>query len=141
MEYHEGSMESAKIDLKNTIHLPRTGFPMKASLPQLEPKLLKQWDETRLYDRIRQARQGARSYILHDGPPYANGNIHLGHAFNKLLKDFIVKVKTMEGYDSPYVPGWDCHGLPIEIKVDSQLGPKKAQMSTVQIRAARSGSG
>jgi len=136
MEYHEGSMESAKIDLKNTIHLPRTGFPMKASLPQLEPKLLKQWDETRLYDRIRQARQGARSYILHDGPPYANGNIHLGHAFNKLLKDFIVKVKTMEGYDSPYVPGWDCHGLPIEIKVDSQLGPKKAQMSTVQIRAA-----
>ncbi|HLH41795.1 MAG TPA: isoleucine--tRNA ligase [Bryobacteraceae bacterium] len=129
-------MESAKIDLKNTIHLPRTGFSMKANLPQLEPKLLEQWDRTQLYRRIRQARRGAPTYILHDGPPYANGNIHLGHAFNKLLKDFIVKVKTMEGYDSPYVPGWDCHGLPIEIKVDSQLGPKKAQMSTVQVRAA-----
>ena len=129
-------MESTKIDLKNTIHLPHTGFPMKASLPQLEPKLLEQWDKTGLYNQIRQARDGSRVYILHDGPPYANGNIHLGHAFNKLLKDFIVKFKTMEGYDSPYVPGWDCHGLPIEIKVDSQLGPKKAQMSTVQIRAA-----
>src|SRR5215467_4270795 len=136
MEYHEGSMESAKIDLKNTIHLPRTGFPMKASLPQLEPKLLAHWEDTRLYDRIRIARKGHPSYILHDGPPYANGNIHLGHAFNKLLKDFIVKVKTMEGFDSPYVPGWDCHGLPIEIKVDSQLGAKKAGMSAAQIRAA-----
>src|SRR5579885_836476 len=130
------TMESAKIDLKNTIHLPRTGFSMKANLPQLEPKLLEQWDRTQLYRRIRQARRGAPTYILHDGPPYANGNIHLGHAFNKLLKDFIVKVKTMEGLDSPYVPGWDCHGLPIEIKVDSQLGAKKAAMSTAQIRAA-----
>jgi isoleucyl-tRNA synthetase len=109
---------------------------MKANLSQLEPKLLARWDETRLYDRIREARAGGPTYILHDGPPYANGNIHLGHAFNKLLKDFIVKLKTMEGYDSPYVPGWDCHGLPIEIKVDGQLGSKKAAMSPAQIRAA-----
>jgi isoleucyl-tRNA synthetase len=109
---------------------------MKASLAQMEPKLLKHWDETGLYDRIRSARKGHPTYILHDGPPYANGNIHLGHAFNKLLKDFIVKTKTMEGYDSPYVPGWDCHGLPIEIKVDSQLGGKKAGMPIAEIRAA-----
>lgn len=129
-------MEAAKLDLKNTVHLPKTGFPMKANLSQLEPKLLARWEETRLYQRIREARRGQPMYVLHDGPPYANGNIHLGHAFNKLLKDFIVKVKTMEGLDSPYVPGWDCHGLPIEIKVDSQLGAKKAAMSTAQIRAA-----
>ena len=124
------------IDLKKTIHLPRTDFPMKASLAQLEPKLLAHWDESGIYGQIRTARKGRPTYILHDGPPYANGNIHLGHAFNKLLKDFIVKVKTMEGFDSPYVPGWDCHGLPIEIKVDNQLGSKKAGMSAAQIRAA-----
>jgi isoleucyl-tRNA synthetase len=129
-------MATANVDLKKTVHLPKTDFPMKASLAQLEPRLLKQWEETGLYQRIREARRGRPTYILHDGPPYANGNIHLGHALNKLLKDFIVKVKTMEGYDSPYVPGWDCHGLPIEIKVDSELGAKKAQMTAVQIRAA-----
>ena len=129
-------MASETPDLKKWVNLPKTGFPMKASLAQLEPRLLKQWDETGLYQRIREARKGHPTYILHDGPPYANGNIHLGHALNKLLKDFIVKVKTMEGYDSPYVPGWDCHGLPIEIKVDSELGSKKAQMTAVQIRAA-----
>src|ERR1700759_2410625 len=129
-------MESAdsKLDLKKTIHLPRTDFPMKASLAQLEPKLLAHWDETGIYGRIREGRKGRPTYILHDGPPYANGNIHLGHAFNKILKDFIVKLKTMEGYDSPYVPGWDCHGLPIEIKVDGPLGPKKPGMTTAQIR-------
>ena len=124
------------MDLKKTVHLPRTGFPMKANLAQLEPKLLAHWDETRLYDRIRASRVGRPTYILHDGPPYANGNIHLGTAFNKVVKDFIVKLKTMEGYDSPYVPGWDCHGLPIEIRVDHQLGPKKASMTAAQIRAA-----
>ena len=131
-------MES--VDLKKTIHLPRTDFPMKASLAQLEPKLLERWADTSgkpgIYRQIRAARKGRPMYILHDGPPYANGNIHLGHAFNKLLKDFIVKIKTMEGYDSPYVPGWDCHGLPIEIKVDGQLGAKKAGMTAAQIRAA-----
>src|SRR5258708_12499555 len=128
-------MESTKLELKKTVHLPQTGFPMKASLGQMEPRLLKHWDDTGLYRRIREARQGAPAYILHDGPPYANGNIHLGHAFNKLLKDFIVKVKTMQGFDSPYVPGWDCHGLPIEIKVDGLLGGKKAGMPVAQIRA------
>ena len=96
----------------------------------MEPKLLARWDAEDLYGRFAPARAGRPTYILHDGPPYANGNIHLGHALNKLLKDFIVKVKTMEGYDSPYVPGWDCHGLPIEIKVESELGSQARQMST-----------
>ncbi len=135
-------MESAKpanvdvknLDLKKTVHLPKTDFSMKANLGQLEPRLLSKWEETGLYNTIRESRRGKPAYILHDGPPYANGNIHLGHALNKLLKDFIVKVKTMEGFDSPYVPGWDCHGLPIEIKVDSQLGAKKAGMTAAQIR-------
>jgi isoleucyl-tRNA synthetase len=125
-----------KTDLKKTVNLPQTAFPMKANLAQLEPKLLEQWEKSGIYQQIREARAGRPMYILHDGPPYANGNIHLGHAFNKLLKDFIVKLKTMEGYDSPYVPGWDCHGLPIEIKVDGQLGSKKAGMTAAQIRAA-----
>ncbi len=132
----KGFMESAKVDLKKTVHLPQTGFSMKANLGQLEPKLLAHWEQTGLYERIREARQGRPTYILHDGPPYANGNIHLGHALNKLLKDFIVRLKNMEGYDSPYVPGWDCHGLPIEFQVDSELGAKKAGMSAVEIRAA-----
>jgi isoleucyl-tRNA synthetase len=132
-------MESAKpanLDLKKTVHLPKTDFSMKANLGQMEPRLLQHWQDTGLYQQIREARQGKPTYILHDGPPYANGNIHLGHALNKLLKDFIVKVKTMEGYDSPYVPGWDCHGLPIEHKVESELGSKRASMSPVEIRAA-----
>src|SRR5690242_8053781 len=129
-------MEESAMDLKTTVHLPKTDFSMKANLAQLEPKLLARWDENHLYQQIREARHGRPTYILHDGPPYANGNIHLGHVLNKLLKDFIVKMKTMQGYDSPYVPGWDCHGLPIEIKVDSQLGGKKAGMTAAQIRAA-----
>jgi isoleucyl-tRNA synthetase len=109
---------------------------MKANLPTTEPKLLERWDKEDLYGQIRRARAGREKYILHDGPPYANGNIHLGHVFNKTLKDFIVKSKTMAGFDSPYVPGWDCHGLPIEIKVDGELGSKKAQMTVGQIRRA-----
>ena len=130
------SAKSANLEIKKTVHLPKTDFSMKANLGQLEPRLLAQWDETGLYNEIRAARLGRPTYILHDGPPYANGNIHLGHALNKLLKDFIVKVKTMEGYDSPHVPGWDCHGLPIEHKVESELGSKRATMSPVEIRAA-----
>ena len=122
------------MDLKKTVHLPNTGFSMKANLPTSEPGTLARWTNDNLYGQIRDARQGRPRYVLHDGPPYANGNIHLGHALNKLLKDFIVKSKTMAGFDSPYIPGWDCHGLPIEIKVDSQLGSKKAQMTTAQIR-------
>ena len=122
------------VDLKSTINLPKTGFPMKANLPQNEPKMLGRWEEMRLYDRIRQARQGSPLYVLHDGPPYANGPIHLGHALNKCLKDFVVKSKNMAGLDAPYIPGWDCHGLPIEIKVDQQLGGKKLQMQPMEVR-------
>ena len=122
-------------DLKSTINLPKTGFPMKAGLPQNEPKILARWEEQRIYDRIREARKGAPTYVLHDGPPYANGPIHLGTAMNKCLKDFIVKSKNMAGFDSPYVPGWDCHGLPIEIKVDQMLGGKKLEMAAVDVRS------
>ena len=129
-------MESTKPDLKKTVNLPKTAFAMKANLPQTEPKMLARWESEHLYQSIRESRAGRPMYVLHDGPPYANGSIHLGHALNKLLKDFIVKARTMEGYDSPYVPGWDCHGLPIEIKIDNELGPKKAQMTTAQIRRA-----
>jgi len=126
----------APLELKNTLNLPRTSFPMKANLPANEPKLLARWEEMRLYDRIREARRGAPLYVLHDGPPYANGPIHLGTAFNKCLKDFVVKSKTMAGFDSPYVPGWDCHGLPIEIKVDEALGRKKLEMAPLEVRKA-----
>ena len=125
-------MNPLNVDLKQTINLPRTNFSMKANLPQAEPKMLARWAEEDLYGQIRKSRAGKPVWILHDGPPYANGRIHLGTAFNKIIKDFIVKSKTMAGYDSPYVPGWDCHGLPIEHKVDQELGAKKAQMSASQ---------
>ncbi|MBM3774828.1 MAG: class I tRNA ligase family protein, partial [Acidobacteria bacterium] len=128
-------MQPDKPDLKQTLNLPRTSFPMKANLPETEPKLLERWEGEKIYERIRAERAGRPTYILHDGPPYANGRIHLGTAFNKILKDFIVKSKTMAGFDSPYVPGWDCHGLPIEIKVDSELGARKARMPAAEIRA------
>src|SRR5438874_7733437 len=127
---------AAPLELKNTLNLPRTGFSMKANLPLNEPKMLARWEQQGIYRRIRQARKGAPIYILHDGPPYANGEIHLGHALNKGLKDFVVKSKTMAGFDSPYVPGWDCHGLPIEIKVDEKLGRKKLEMAPLQVRKA-----
>jgi isoleucyl-tRNA synthetase len=122
-------------ELKATINLPKTAFPMKANLPQNEPKILARWEQMRIYERIREARKGAPSYILHDGPPYTSGPIHLGTTLNKCLKDFIVKSKTMAGFDAPYVPGWDCHGLPIEIKVDKELGGKKLQMRPTDVRA------
>jgi isoleucyl-tRNA synthetase len=122
--------------LKSTLNLPETAFPMKANLPQNEPARLAGWVAQDLYGQIRAARAGAPKYILHDGPPYANGAIHLGHALNKCIKDFVVKTKTMAGFDAPYVPGWDCHGLPIEIKVDEQLGRKKLEMPAVSVRRA-----
>ena len=122
-------------DLKSTINLPKTAFPKKANLPQNEPKMLVRWEQDGLYDRIRAARKGSPVYVLHDGPPYTSGPIHLGTAMNKCLKDFIVKSKTMSGFDAPYVPGWDCHGLPIEIKVDKELGGKKLQMPPLAVRA------
>ncbi|MDQ2833057.1 MAG: isoleucine--tRNA ligase [Acidobacteriota bacterium] len=122
--------------LKSTLNLPQTAFPMKANLPQNEPARLEMWQQQDLYAKIREARAGAAKYILHDGPPYANGAIHLGHALNKCIKDFVVKTKTMAGFDAPYVPGWDCHGLPIEIKVDEQLGRKKLEMDPLAVRRA-----
>jgi len=132
---HLGESDRVPFELKATINLPKTAFPMKANLPQNEPKMLARWEEMRIYERIREARKGAPTYILHDGPPYTSGPIHLGTALNKCLKDFIVKSKTMAGYDAPYVPGWDCHGLPIEIKVDKELGGKKLQMRPTDVRA------
>jgi isoleucyl-tRNA synthetase len=124
------------LDLKKTVNLPKTGFAQKANLTQAEPSRLKKWEELNLYQLIREARAGAQKFILHDGPPYANADIHLGTAMNKILKDFIVKSRTMMGYDAPYVPGYDCHGLPIELYVDRKLGAKKANMSAVSIRRA-----
>ncbi len=122
------------LELKKTLNLPRTDFSMKANLPQNEPKWLERWEKTGIYEKIRESRKGAPIYLLHDGPPYANGAIHEGHALNKCLKDFVVKSKTMAGFDSPYVPGWDCHGLPIEIKVDEALGRKKLEMPAMAVR-------
>ena len=123
-------------DWKDTLNLPRTDFPMKASLQTVEPQALARWAEMRLYDRIAEARRGRPKFVLHDGPPYANGQIHLGTALNKILKDLVVKSRSMMGYDAPYVPGYDCHGLPIELKVDRELGPKKREMSTADFRRA-----
>jgi isoleucyl-tRNA synthetase len=124
------------LDLKKTVNLPKTNFAQKANLAQTEPARLKKWTEAGLYQMIRRARAGAEKFILHDGPPYANADIHLGTALNKILKDFIVKSRTMMGYDAPYVPGYDCHGLPIELYVDKKLGAKKANMPPLSIRRA-----
>ena len=122
--------------LKDTLNLPRTAFPMKASLQTTEPRVIARWAELDLYERIREQRKGAPRFVLHDGPPYANGRIHIGHALNKVLKDFIVRSRTMTGFDAPYVPGWDCHGLPIELKVDRELGRKKRELSVADFRRA-----
>jgi isoleucyl-tRNA synthetase len=115
-------MSDSSTDYKSTLNLPKTGFPMRANLAQREPAMLKEWQETDVYGQIRRARAGCEKYILHDGPPYANGDIHLGHAVNKVLKDIVVKSRTMSGYDAPYIPGWDCHGLPIEHNVEKKIG-------------------
>src|SRR2546426_12740153 len=128
--------EAPPLELKSTINLPKTRFAQKANLPQTEPARLKKWAELRLYDRIQEARAGAPKFILHDGPPYANADIHLGTALNKILKDMIVKSRTMMGYDTPYVPGYDCHGLPIELHVERKLGQKKANMPPLSVRRA-----
>ena len=123
-------------DWKDSVNLPRTSFPMKANLQATEPQVIRRWEETNLYGRIGERRKGQPKYILHDGPPYANGRIHIGHALNKVLKDFVVRSKSMAGFDAPYVPGWDCHGLPIELKVDKELGGRKRQMSIAEFRRA-----
>ncbi|MFO7840035.1 MAG: class I tRNA ligase family protein, partial [Desulfosalsimonadaceae bacterium] len=119
------------MNYKDTLNLPATKFPMKANLAQKEPGQLEKWEQQDLYQRIRGFSAGREPFILHDGPPYANGNIHIGTALNKILKDIVVRSHQMSGYDAVYVPGWDCHGLPIEHSVDKQLGPKKKEMSTV----------
>jgi isoleucyl-tRNA synthetase len=131
-----GDKMPAAPELKATLTLPQTGFPMKANLPQNEPLRLAKWASLRLYEELRKSGQGRPIYLLHDGPPYANGPIHLGHALNKGLKDFVVKSKTMAGFDAPYVPGFDCHGLPIEIKVDEKLGRKKLEMPVPDVLEA-----
>ena len=122
------------MDYKESLNLPKTDFPMKANLTKREPEMLTRWDGMRIYDRIRADARGRKPYILHDGPPYANGNIHLGTALNKIIKDILIKAKNMTGRDSVYVPGWDCHGLPIEHQADKELGEKKATMSQADKR-------
>ncbi|MGC8545714.1 isoleucine--tRNA ligase [Athalassotoga sp.] len=122
------------MDYKNTLNLPVEVIPMKANLVEKEPKILKQWESSKIYDKIRKNRDGAPKYVLHDGPPYANGSIHIGTALNKVLKDIVVRYKTMRGYDSPYIPGWDTHGLPIEHKVALDLGDKIKSMQRMDIR-------
>ncbi|MEH6582010.1 MAG: isoleucine--tRNA ligase [Halioglobus sp.] len=121
-------------DYKDTLNLPKTAFPMKASLAQREPQRLKQWQAMGLYEKIREVSAGRPTFILHDGPPYANGNLHLGHSVNKILKDIIVKSKTLNGFDAPYVPGWDCHGLPIELNVEKKVGKPGVKISPAEFR-------
>ncbi len=121
---------------KDTLNLPKTDFPMKANLAQREPQMLKRWDSEGLYAKIREACAGRERFVLHDGPPYANGEIHIGHAVNKVLKDIIVKSRTLAGFDAPYVPGWDCHGLPIELQVEKKVGKPGRKVSAAEFRQA-----
>src|SRR5919107_1541748 len=126
-----------KTDYRSTVFLPRTDFPMKAGLPQKEPAILARWQSQGIYARVREARAGREKFILHDGPPYANGDMHIGHALNHILKDMVVRTQTLLGKDAPYVPGWDCHGLPIEWKVEEQYRKKKLNKDEVPIREFR----
>jgi len=122
------------MDYKDTLNLPVTEFPMKANLPQKEVEILAGWDRLDLYGKLAAAGAGKPTFILHDGPPYANGHIHIGHALNKILKDIILKSRRMSGFNAPYVPGWDCHGLPIELQVEKNLGSKKHELTKLQMR-------
>src|SRR3954468_916379 len=124
-------------DYSETLFLPQTDFPMRAGLPQREPLLLQRWNEMKLYERLREAQKGRPRFVLHDGPPYANGNIHIGHALNKILEDMVVRSQGMLGFDSNYVPGWDCHGLPIEWKIEEEYrakGKDKDEVPPVEFR-------
>ncbi|MGL6169957.1 MAG: class I tRNA ligase family protein, partial [Fusobacteriaceae bacterium] len=121
-----------KKDYGVTLNLPKTSFQMKAGLPVKEPVLLKRWEENKIYEKG--LKEGQKDFILHDGPPYANGNIHIGHSLNKILKDIVLKHKRLMGYNAPYIPGWDTHGLPIELKVSEELGEKMKTMSQEEIR-------
>ncbi|MGH7814499.1 MAG: isoleucine--tRNA ligase [Candidatus Binataceae bacterium] len=126
--------EDKKTDYKSTLKLPKTEFPMKANLPKREPEMLARWDALDLYRRLMDARKGAPKWVLHDGPPYANGRVHLGTALNKVLKDFVVRSRSMLGYRTPYVPGWDCHGMPIEHRVSRELGPRARTIPKLELR-------
>ncbi len=121
-------------DYKDTLNLPETGFPMRGNLAQREPAMLQRWYDEDLYGEIRKAKKGKKSFVLHDGPPYANGDIHIGHALNKILKDIIIKSKTLSGFDSPYIPGWDCHGLPIELMVEKKVGKPGQKVTAAEFR-------
>ena len=121
-------------DYNKTINLPKTDFPMRGNLTKKEPEMLKQWEEDRLYYEMIKKNEGRPSYVLHDGPPYANGDIHLGTALNKVLKDIIVKYKNMSGYCSPYIPGWDTHGLPIELKAMKAIGVENGAIPLLELR-------
>ncbi|MFT5134299.1 MAG: isoleucyl-tRNA synthetase, partial [Gammaproteobacteria bacterium] len=121
---------------KDTLNLPTTGFPMKGNLAQREPTMLKHWEEMDLYGKIREIKAGKPTFILHDGPPYANGDIHIGHAVNKILKDIIIKSQGLGGKDAPYVPGWDCHGLPIELMVEKKVGKAGHKVQASEFRNA-----
>ena len=123
-------------DYKDTLNLPKTNFPMRANLAQREPGMLERWEEQDLYGQIRTAFAGRPRYVLHDGPPYANGDIHLGHALNHVLKDIIVKSRSLAGFDAPYVPGWDCHGLPIEHQVEREHGKVGERLNAHEFRKA-----
>ncbi len=123
-------------DYKHTLNLPQTDFPMRGNLPRREPEMLKRWQEMDLYGRMRQAGEGRERFVLHDGPPYANGEIHIGHAVNKVLKDIIVKARTLAGFDAPYIPGWDCHGLPIELNVEKKIGKPGRRVDAAGFRKA-----
>src|ERR1700722_12340337 len=119
------------MEYKDTLNLPRTDFPMKADLTTREPQRLQKWEAGKLYEKIQAARAGAEKFVLHDGPPFANGDVHIGTALNKILKDIIIKYKTLRGFSSPYVPGWDCHGLPIEFKVSQEMRKEAASGDAV----------
>ncbi len=121
-------------DYKDTLNLPKTGFPMRANLANREPNMLKNWYSKDLYQKIRSAKKGKKTFILHDGPPYANGDIHIGHSVNKILKDIIIKAKTLSDFDAPYIPGWDCHGLPIELKVEQKVGKPGKKVTAAEFR-------
>src|SRR5262245_46139951 len=123
-------------DYKQTINLPETGFPMKADLARREPDMLKWWEEQKIYAKLRTLAKGRPMFVLVDGPPYANGALHIGHALNKTLKDIVVKSRTLDGYDAPYVPGWDCHGLPIELQVEKKHGRVGQKLDAKAFRAA-----
>lgn len=134
--YSLTTMRRFVADYKHTLNLPATDFPMKAGLPNREPLILERWQKQDLYRQLRERQQGKPKFILHDGPPYANGDIHIGHAINKILKDIILKSKTLSGFDTPYVPGWDCHGLPIELNVEKKVGKPGVKVSPTEFRQA-----